>query len=65
MFTLIFGFSIASAKKVEISVDFDYTDSNTFNFFYEVHHDTEFSKFLTTFVNFLFLYTYTPSFSLI
>lgn len=47
MFTLIFGFSIASAKKVEISVDFDYTDSNTFNFFYEVHHDTEFSKFLS------------------
>ncbi len=46
VFTVLFGFSVASAKKVEISVDFDYTDADTFNFFYELRHETSFSKFL-------------------
>lgn len=56
MFTFVFGFTIANAKKVEISVDFDYTDANTFNFFYEVRHDTPFSKVILANNNMLGLF---------
>ena len=51
MLTFVFCFTVANAKTINITVDFDYTDSNTFNVFYEFKNNTEFAKYLVAVLN--------------
>ena len=57
MLTFVFCFTVANAKTINITVDFDYTDSNTFNVFYEFKNNTEFAKYLVANYNLLSVFS--------
>lgn len=48
MFTVVFGFSVANAKTIQVAADFDYNDKNTFNIFYEFKYNTKIANFLAS-----------------
>lgn len=57
MLTFVFCFTVANAKTVNVTVDFDYNDSNTFNVFYEFKNNTEFAKYLVANYNLLSVFS--------
>ena len=57
MLTFVFCFTVANAKTINITVDFDYTDANTFNVFYEFKNNTEFAKYLVANYNLLSVFS--------
>ena len=57
MLTFVFCFTVANAKTVNVTVDFDYTDANTFNVFYEFKNNTEFAKYLVANYNLLSVFS--------
>lgn len=47
MFTVVFGFSVANAKTVGLTLDLDYNDADVFNIFYEFKNNTAIAQLIT------------------
>ncbi len=47
MFTFAFGFTIANAKTVGLTLDLDYNDADVFNIFYEFKNNTKIAQMIT------------------
>ena len=56
IFALLFGFSVASAKTIQVAADFDYNDGNTFNVFYEFKYNTKIAQFLASHFDLIDIY---------